>query len=76
MGYRSRMTERPGAAFGAELEVIDSPDGIHPGLIPAMQARAAEIVATDGGTRDGGYANDQFHKRDALIKRCGWEQTK
>ena len=70
-GYRLRIVTsnafaqeklRTMAAFGAELEIIDSPEGIHPGLIPAMQARAAEIVAQDGG-----YATDQFHNRDALV---------
>jgi cysteine synthase len=49
------------AAFGAELEVIDSPDGIHPGLIGQMMGRAAEIVADTGG-----YPTDQFNNRDAL----------
>src|SRR6476646_3899659 len=34
-------------AFGAHLEIIDSPQGITPDLIPRMQARAAEIVASD-----------------------------
>ena len=70
-GYRLRIVTsnafaheklRTMAAFGAELEIIDSPDGIHPGLIPSMQARAKEIVATDGG-----FATDQFNNRDALI---------
>ncbi len=70
-GYRLRIVTsnafaqeklRTMAAFGAELEIIDSPEGIHPGLIPAMQARAAEIVVQDGG-----YATDQFHNRDALV---------
>ena len=50
------------AVFGAELEIIDSPNGIHPGLIPSMQARAKEIVAADGG-----FATDQFYNRDALV---------
>jgi cysteine synthase A len=49
------------AAFGAELEVIDSPQGIHPGLIGEMMGRAKEIVAETGG-----YATDQFNNRDAL----------
>jgi cysteine synthase A len=49
------------AAFGAELEIIDSPEGIHPGLIGQMMARAAEIVAETGG-----YPTDQFNNRDAL----------
>jgi cysteine synthase A len=47
--------------FGAELEIIESPDGIHPGLIPAMMRRAAEIVDETGG-----YATDQFNNRDAI----------
>ena len=49
------------AAFGARLDVIDSPRGIHPELIPSMMRRAAEIVAQEGA-----YATDQFHNRDAL----------
>jgi cysteine synthase A len=49
------------AAFGAELEIIDSPEGIHPGLIGQMMSRAAEIVAETGG-----YPTDQFNNRDAL----------
>jgi cysteine synthase A len=49
------------AAFGAELEIIDSPEGIHPGLIGQMVGRAAEIVAETGG-----YPTDQFNNRDAL----------
>jgi cysteine synthase len=49
------------AAFGAELEIIDSPQGIHPGLIGEMMARAKEIVAETGG-----YPTDQFNNRDAL----------
>jgi cysteine synthase len=49
------------AAFGATLEIIDSPDGIHPGLIPSMQARARQIVESDGA-----FPTDQFNNRDAL----------
>ena len=49
------------AAFGATLEIIDSPEGIHPGLIPAMRDRVTQIVATEGG-----FATDQFNNRDAL----------
>ncbi len=49
------------ASFGARLDIIDSPDGIHPELIPSMMRRAAEIVADEGA-----YATDQFHNRDAL----------
>ncbi len=48
-------------AFGAEVELIPSPDGITPGLIPAMQARAAEIAAEVGG-----YQTDQFNNRDMV----------
>src|SRR6476660_9530260 len=32
-------------AFGADVELIPSPQGITPTLIPSMQARAAEIAA-------------------------------
>src|SRR3954471_23750303 len=35
-------------AFGAQLEVIDSPTGIHPGLIPSLRERAMEIVESEG----------------------------
>jgi len=47
--------------FGAELEIIESPDGIHPGLIPVMMSRAAEIVEETGG-----YATDQLNNHDAI----------
>ena len=49
------------AAFGAELEVIPSPDGITPHLIPRMMERAKEIVEEAGG-----FATDQFNNRDML----------
>ena len=49
------------AAFGASLEIIDSPNGIHPGLIPAMRERAREIVDSEGA-----FPTDQFNNRDAL----------
>ena len=49
------------AAFGAVLDIIDSPSGIHPTLIGQMMDRAKEIVAATGG-----YATDQFNNRDAL----------
>lgn len=42
-------------AFGAELEVIESPEGITPSLIPALVARAGEIAAEVDG-----YQTDQF----------------
>jgi cysteine synthase A len=48
-------------AFGADVELIHSPEGITPSLIPAMQARAREIVAETGG-----FATDQFHNTDMI----------
>lgn len=70
-GYRLRIVTsnafaqeklRTMAAFGAELEIIDSPEGIHPGLIASIRARTAEIL-----TAEGGHATDQFHNRDAIV---------
>ena len=49
------------AAFGATLEILDSPNGIHPGLIPSLQVRAREIVEQEGA-----FPTDQFNNRDAL----------
>jgi len=48
-------------AFGADLDVIHSHDGIHPGLIPEMQERAAEIVDVEGA-----FPTDQFNNLDTL----------
>jgi len=48
-------------AFGADVELIPSPEGITPGLIPAMQARAAEIAAEVDG-----YQTDQFRNHDMV----------
>jgi cysteine synthase A len=48
-------------AFGAQLEIIPSPTGIHPDLIPSMRRRTEEIVANDGA-----FPTDQFHNHDAL----------
>jgi cysteine synthase len=48
-------------AFGAEVEVLPSPQGITPTLIPRMMARAREIAAETGG-----YATDQFNNRDMV----------
>ena len=48
-------------AFGAEVELIHSPEGITPRLIPAMRARAAEIAADTGG-----YQTDQFNNHDMI----------
>src|SRR4029450_4560758 len=43
-------------AFGAEVELIHSPEGITPELIPAMMARAAQIAGEIGA-----FATDQFN---------------
>jgi cysteine synthase A len=48
-------------AFGAEVELIPSPDGITPALIPSMMRRAAEITAQTGA-----YATDQFSNTDMV----------
>lgn len=48
-------------AFGADVEIIHSDHGIHPELIPQMQARVAEIAEDKGA-----FATDQFNNRDAL----------
>src|SRR4051812_46287909 len=58
------------AAFGAELEVIPSPEGITPTLIPGLRARAAEIAAEIGG-----FQTDQFNNVDMIdgYRRMGEE---
>ena len=48
-------------AFGADVELISSPEGITPTLIPALRARAAEIAAEIGG-----YQTDQFNNHDMV----------
>src|SRR6478735_3722464 len=48
-------------AFGADVELIPSPQGITPTLIPSMQARAAEIAAETGA-----YQTDQFNNADMV----------
>jgi cysteine synthase A len=48
-------------AFGAEVELIPSPDGITPDLIPAMMRRAAEITAQTGA-----FATDQLNNVDMV----------
>jgi cysteine synthase A len=48
-------------AFGATLDVLPSPEGITPWLIPAMQERALAVADEIGGFR-----TDQFHNRDML----------
>ena len=47
-------------AFGAIVEIISSPEGITPDLIPRMRARAAELAAEIGA-----YQTDQF--RNCLL---------
>ncbi len=48
-------------ALGAQLEVVESPNGITPDLVPRLQKRAREIVEEVDG-----FATDQFNNRDAL----------
>ena len=48
-------------AFGADVELLASPEGITPTLIPRMQARAAEIAAESGA-----YQTDQFNNMDMI----------
>jgi cysteine synthase len=48
-------------ALGAEVELIPSPDGITPDLIPSMMRRAAEIAAETGA-----FATDQFNNADMI----------
>ena len=57
-------------AFGAEVELIPSPDGITPDLIPSMMRRAAEIAAETGA-----FATDQFNNTDMVqgYRRLGEE---
>jgi cysteine synthase A len=49
------------AAFGADVEIVPSPEGITPDLIPRMMERSREIVE---GT--GGYPTDQFTNEDMV----------
>lgn len=57
-------------AFGADVELIQSPEGITPELIPAMMRRAAEIAAETGA-----FATDQFNNVDMVegYRRLGEE---
>ena len=48
-------------AFGAEVEIVSSPEGITPELIPRMMDRSKEIVEEVDG-----FATDQFRNRDML----------
>ncbi len=53
-------------AFGAEVEIVSSPEGITPDLIPRMIERSKEIVEeTDG------FATDQFRNHDMLDGYAG-----
>jgi cysteine synthase A len=57
-------------AFGADVELIPSPRGITPDLIPAMVRRAGEIAAETGA-----FWTDQFNNADMLdgYRRLGEE---
>jgi cysteine synthase len=57
-------------AFGAEVELIPSSEGITPDLIPAMMKRAAAIASETGA-----YATDQFNNADMVdgYRRLGEE---
>jgi cysteine synthase len=48
-------------AFGADVEVLPSPEGITPELIPRMMERATEIVEEVGA-----YPTDQFRNTDMI----------
>src|SRR5262245_23875527 len=48
-------------AFGAEVELLHSPDGITPDLIPSMQRRAREVADETGA-----YATAQFNNPDMV----------
>src|SRR4029078_3913459 len=57
-------------AFGADVELVPSPAGITPALIPAIMRRAAEIAAETGAC-----ATDQFNN-SAMVdgyRRLGQE---
>jgi cysteine synthase A len=57
-------------AFGADVELLPSPGGITPDLIPSMIRRAGEIAAETGA-----FATDQFNNPDMLTgyRRLGEE---
>ena len=48
-------------AFGARIDVLPSPEGITPDLLPRMMDRAREVVAETSG-----FATDQFRNEDML----------
>jgi cysteine synthase A len=47
--------------LGAEVELVPSPEGITPTLVPRIVARAREVAVEVGG-----YQTDQFNNRDML----------
>jgi len=53
-------------AFGAELDIISSPEGITPALIPKLIERSKEVVDEVDG-----FATDQFRNRDMLDGYAG-----
>ena len=53
-------------AFGAEVEIVSSPDGITPDLVPRMIERSKEIVQEVDG-----FATDQFRNRHMLDGYAG-----
>jgi cysteine synthase len=57
-------------ALGADVELIHSPEGITPALIPAMVRRAGEIAAETGA-----FWTDQFNNADMIdgYRRLGEE---
>jgi cysteine synthase len=57
-------------AFGASVEIVPSPTGVTPDLIPRMRARAAELAADVDG-----FQTDQFRNTDMIdgYRRLGEE---
>ena len=57
-------------AFGASVEIVPSPTGVTPDLIPRMRARAAEVAADVKG-----FQTDQFRNTDMIegYRRLGEE---
>jgi cysteine synthase len=57
-------------AFGAHVEIVPSPQGITPDLIPRMRTRAAELARSLGA-----YRTDQFSNTDMVegYRRLGDE---
>ena len=48
-------------AFGADVEIVPSPEGITPELLPRLIERAREIAEQDGA-----YQTDQFNNADMI----------